>query len=85
MNKRVEINGRTMEREKQKSVVSRFPRMRCRVDAILGRSVGAQGCITVELRIPERKHGMAKNESGQRKEEAREEIRMDGLTPHAGC
>lgn len=57
-----ENNGK----EKQKSVVNRFPRVRCRVDAILAHCVGVQGCITVELRIPERKHGMVKSEFGER-------------------
>lgn len=32
------------------------------MDAILGRGVGARGCIAVELRSPERRHGMAESE-----------------------
>lgn len=67
-----ENNGK----EKQKSVVNRFPRVRCKVDVILGHCVGAQGCIAVELRIPDRKHGMINSEFGGRGEEGREEGRM---------
>lgn len=55
-----------MGKKKQKSVVNRFPRVKCKVDAILGH--GAWGCITVELKIPERKHGMVKSEFGGRGE-----------------
>lgn len=65
-----EINRRTMER-KHRNLVNRFPRVRCRADAILGLCVRTKGCITVELRVPERKDGMAESESGQRREEGR--------------
>lgn len=67
-----ENNGK----EKQKSVVNRFPRVRCKVDVILGHCDGAQGCITVELRIPDRKHEMVKSEFCVRGEEGREEGMM---------
>lgn len=50
-------------KEKQKSVVNRFPKVRCSIDAILGHWVRAQGCISVELTVPERKHEMAECES----------------------
>lgn len=57
--------------ETQKSLVNRFPRVRCRADAILGLYIRTKGCITVKLSVPERKDGMAKGESGQRREEER--------------
>lgn len=41
-------------------------------------TVGAQGCITVELRIPERKHGMAQSESGQKRKKRSKNEWMDG-------
>lgn len=72
-----ENNGK----EKQKSVVNRFPRVRCEVDVILGRCVGARGCIAVELRILDRKHGMVKSEFGGKGERKRE----GGLIQHTGC
>lgn len=34
------------------------------MDVILGRGGGTQGCIAVELRIPDRKHGVVKSEFG---------------------
>lgn len=42
------------------------------MDVILGHCGGARGCIAVELRIPDRKHGMIKSEFGRRGEEGRE-------------
>lgn len=74
-----------MERKKKKSV-NRFPRVRCKVDVILGHCVGAQGCIAVELWIPDRKHGMIKSEFGGRGFGGGGERRGDdGLTQHTGC
>lgn len=46
------------------------------MDAILDHSVGARGCIAVELRIPERKHGMVKSEFDGGAEEGSEEGKM---------
>lgn len=55
-------------KEEQKSVVNRFLRVKCKVDAILSHGIGAWGCITVELKIPERKHGMVESEFSWRGE-----------------
>lgn len=60
-------NGK--EKKKQKSFVNRFPRVRWKVDVILGHCGGAQGCIAVERRIPDRRRyrdGMIQSEYGGR-------------------
>jgi len=46
------------------------------MDVILGRGGGTQGCIAVELRIPDRKHGVVKSEFGGKGEGGREEGTM---------